>query len=69
MPQPQISKFGFRELVRLPCAWCEGPMYLVWVEPGKPGRDSRVYECPRCGNVENNSTGSEVSRTPLHMPY
>jgi hypothetical protein len=51
MPQLQISKFRFRELVRLPCAWCEGPMYLAQIEPVKPGNDLHVYECPRCGNV------------------
>jgi hypothetical protein len=35
------------------CADCAGPMTLSRIEPEKPGHDTRIFECPRCGHSES----------------
>jgi hypothetical protein len=34
------------------CSQCAAQMYLARIEPEKPGRDLRTFECPRCQHVE-----------------
>jgi hypothetical protein len=40
-------------IVRPPCSICSKPMLLARIEPDKPDRDLRTFECARCGHSEN----------------
>jgi hypothetical protein len=45
--QPTLAPFD-----RPTCPECTAPMLLVEVEPGAPGSESRIYECPNCKFLE-----------------
>ncbi len=36
--------------VRPVCSKCGAPMWLIQIEPKKPDRAQRTFECPRCRN-------------------
>lgn len=36
--------------VRPVCSKCGAPMWLIRIEPEKPDRAQRTFECPRCQN-------------------
>lgn len=35
------------------CPNCKTRMMLARISPGPPGFDHRLFECPKCNNVEN----------------
>jgi hypothetical protein len=35
-------------IIRPYCENCDAQMWLVFIEPDKPGHDRRTFECPRC---------------------
>jgi hypothetical protein len=45
--QPSLAPFD-----RPVCPKCTAPMFLVELEPGSPGSESRIYECPNCKFIE-----------------
>jgi hypothetical protein len=50
MQQAQIIPYP--GLIGYPCCEvCDAPMFLISIEPDKPGCDRRTFECRRCKHV------------------
>ena len=46
------------------CDLCDADMWLICIEPDKPGHDRRTFECPRCQHlkVEIVNYGEQTNR-------
>jgi predicted RNA-binding Zn-ribbon protein involved in translation (DUF1610 family) len=39
-------------IVRPLCKTCGTKVFLIRIEPDKPGHDLRTFQCPECGQIE-----------------
>jgi len=54
MPQPKSGQINYVQPYRPPCTKCGVRTVLARIEPGDlPNHDSRVFECPSCGNADS----------------
>jgi len=49
---PELNPRRYHPLLYRACPHCEARMWLLAIEPAKPGHDKLVLECTGCGHEE-----------------
>jgi transposase-like protein len=52
MPRVEFTPYWPKTIERLACPACGQPMWIVRIEPDKPGHDRRTFECADCKHLE-----------------